>query len=146
MFLFDSDSSSPHLGNLSDPMVSHDPNPSMEHNSSHSSHDEDEALRVPLEQVDKLATEIDKMHDWLLQENHNTKTNIYFYALKKVIHNDEHNVTLLYGLTYLVHTHFKPLTQVSSKVGITLYMFLLLSLFCMFLYLSLEFIIMLLLL
>ena len=49
-------------------MVSHDPNPSMEHDSSHSSHDEDEALRVPLKQVPpkkihKIATEIDKMHD-----------------------------------------------------------------------------------
>lgn len=48
MALFDLDSSSPHLGNLSDPIVSHDPNPSMEHESSHSFHEEDEALRVPL--------------------------------------------------------------------------------------------------
>ena len=41
-------------------MISHDPNPSMEHGSSHSYHDEDEALRLPPEQVDYLATEIDK--------------------------------------------------------------------------------------
>ena len=74
MTLFDPDSSSPCLINLSDPMVSHDPNPSRDHDSSHSSRDDDEALRVPPKQVDKLATEIDKMHDWLLQENHNTKT------------------------------------------------------------------------
>ena len=54
-------------------MVSHDTNPSMEHDSSHSSHDEDEALQFPCEQDDKLATEINKMHGWLLQENYNTK-------------------------------------------------------------------------
>ena len=51
---FDQDSSSPLFRNLSDPMVSHDPNPSMEHESSHSSHDEDEALRVPPKQVHKI--------------------------------------------------------------------------------------------
>ena len=60
---FDQDSSSPLFKNLSDPMVSHDLNPSMEHDSSHSSHDEAEALRVPPKQIHKIATEIDKMHD-----------------------------------------------------------------------------------
>ena len=60
---FDQDSSSPLFRNLSDPMVSHDPNPSMEHDSSHSFHDEDEALRVPHNHVHKISTDIDKMHD-----------------------------------------------------------------------------------
>ena len=63
MVHFDQDSSSPLFRNVSNPMVSHDTNPSMEHDSSHSYDDEDEALRVPPEQVHKIASEIDKMHD-----------------------------------------------------------------------------------
>ena len=101
-------------------MVSHNPNPSIDYDSSHSSHDEDEALRVPPKQVDKLTTENDKIHDWLLQENYNIETTATFDALKKVIHNDEHGFSLLRGLTYLVHTHVKPLTQVASEVGMTM--------------------------
>lgn len=101
-------------------MVSHDHNPSMEHQSSHSSHGEDEALRVPPEQVDKLATKFDKMHNWILKENHNTNTIADFYALKKVISNDEHGVIILHGLTHLVHTHVKPLTQATFEQGMAL--------------------------
>ena len=61
---------------------------SMEKNSYHSSHDEDEALRVPPKQVHELSIGTDKMHDWLLQENHNTDTMATFDALKKVTYND----------------------------------------------------------
>lgn len=60
---FDQGSSSPLFRNLSDPMVSHDSKPSMEHDYSHSSHDEDEALTVPPIKVHKIATKIDKMYD-----------------------------------------------------------------------------------
>ena len=60
---FDQDSSSPLFRNLGDPMVSHDPNPSMDHNSSHSSHDDDDALRGHPEQVHKITTKNDKMHN-----------------------------------------------------------------------------------
>ena len=60
---FDQDSSPPLFRNLSDPMVSRDTNPSTEHDSSHSFHEEDEALRVPPELVHKISTKIDKMHD-----------------------------------------------------------------------------------
>lgn len=60
------------------------------------------------------------MNDWLLQENHNTETIATFYSLKKVIHNNEHGDNIFHGLTYLVHTHVKTLTQVSSEVGMTL--------------------------
>ena len=63
MSQFDQDSSSPLSRNLSDPMVCHDHNPSMEHASSYSSHDKDEALRVHPEQVHKITTEIDQMFD-----------------------------------------------------------------------------------
>ena len=58
---FDPDSHYPLFRNLIYPMVSH--NPSMDHDSSHSSQDEDKALRVPPEKIHKLATDIDKLHD-----------------------------------------------------------------------------------
>lgn len=35
-----------------------------------------------------------------------------------MIYNDEHGINLLSGLTHLVHTHVKPLTQVSSEFGL----------------------------
>ena len=47
MALFDPNYSSPCLGNLVDPIVSHDPIHSIRHDHSHSFHDEDESLRVP---------------------------------------------------------------------------------------------------
>ena len=60
---FDQESFSPLFRNLIDPMVSHEPNVSMEHEPSQTSHDEDEALRVPLQQVHNIAKMIDKMQD-----------------------------------------------------------------------------------
>ena len=53
---FDPESCSPFLRIPDDNFITHDSNPTMEHNSSHSSHDEDDALRVPLEQVQKIST------------------------------------------------------------------------------------------
>ena len=82
-------------------MVFRDPNPSMKHGSSHLCHDEDEALRVPPKQVDNIAIEIDKMHDWFLQENHNTDIVSSFDALKKVIDNDGHGINLFLVLLTL---------------------------------------------
>ena len=50
---FDPESSSPFLRIPDDNLILHDSNPIMEQKSSHSSHDEDDALRVPLDQVQK---------------------------------------------------------------------------------------------
>lgn len=63
MVHFDQDFASPLFRNLSDPMVSYDPNPYRDHDSSYSSHDDYEALRVPPKQFHKISTKIDKMHD-----------------------------------------------------------------------------------
>lgn len=63
MASFDMKSPSPLFKNLSNPMVFHGPNPSIWNGSSHSSHDVDESLRVPLEQVHKFSTKIGKMYD-----------------------------------------------------------------------------------
>ena len=41
----------------------------MEHNSSNSSHDEDDSLWAPPSQFDKLSSEFDKLETWLAQEN-----------------------------------------------------------------------------
>lgn len=60
------------------------------------------------------------MHDWILQENHNTKIIVFFYVLKKVICNDKHGVNILCILTHLSHIDVKPLNQVASKVGMAL--------------------------
>ena len=51
MGTFEPESSSPFLKILDEPLILPDSNPLMEKKSSHSSHDEDDALRVPPEQV-----------------------------------------------------------------------------------------------
>ena len=65
MGTFEPKSSSPLLRILDETFILLDSNSLMEQNSSHSSHDEDDALRFPLEQVQKLSNELDKMGNWL---------------------------------------------------------------------------------
>ena len=61
MGTFEPESSSSFLRIPDEPLILPNYNPLMEENSSHSSHDEDDALRFPPEQVQKISTELDKM-------------------------------------------------------------------------------------
>jgi hypothetical protein len=83
MGTFEPESSSPLLRILNETSILPNSNPLMEKNSSHSSHDEDDALRVPPEQVQKLSNELDKMGNWLLQENHNQDSIQAIVTLRK---------------------------------------------------------------
>jgi len=65
MSTFEPESSSPFLRISDEPLILPDSNPLMEQTFSHSSHDEDDALRAPPEQVQKLSNELDKMGNWL---------------------------------------------------------------------------------
>ena len=68
----------------------------MEHNSSHSSHDDDDdSLRVPPSQVDKIISEFDKLETWLAWENHNIDSDASIKALKKLVNNDDNNISIL---------------------------------------------------
>ena len=85
MAIFVPESSSPFLRILDENFILPDSNSIMKKKYSHSSHDEDDALRVPLEQVQKLLMELDKMCNWLLQENHNQDPIKAIEALKKFL-------------------------------------------------------------
>ena len=61
MGTFEIESSSPFLRISFVTLILLNCNPLMEKNSSHSSHYEDDSLRVPPKQVQKLSTELDKM-------------------------------------------------------------------------------------
>ena len=111
MGAFNPESFSHFLRIPNDNLILHDSNPTMEQNSSHSSHDEDDALRVPPEQVQKLSTELDKMGNWLIQENHNQDSIQAIEALKKVLYDSDQGVNLFHGITHLVHSNIKPLAQ-----------------------------------
>ena len=66
MGTFEPKSSSPFLRILDETFILPYYNPLMEKNSSHSSHDEDDSLRVPLEQFKKPSTKLDKMGNWFI--------------------------------------------------------------------------------
>ena len=85
MGIFEHESSSPFLRILDENLIIPDSNPIMEKKSSHSSHDEDDALRVPPKQVQKISTKLYKIGNWLIQENHNQDSIQAIEALKKVL-------------------------------------------------------------
>ena len=64
--IFEPEFPSPFLRILAENLIHPDSNPLMEKKYFHSSHDEDDALRVPPEQVQKNSNELDKMGNWLL--------------------------------------------------------------------------------
>ena len=84
-------------------IFSHDFNPIVEHKSSHSSHDD--ALRVFPSQVDNISNGFDKLDTWLSQENQNPDSIIAIEALKKIVNNDENNISILHGISHLITTH-----------------------------------------
>ena len=118
MGTFEPESSSPFLRILDDPLILPNSNPLIEKNSSHSSHDEDDALSISPKQVQKLSTKLDKMGNWLLQENHNQDYIQATKALKKVLHDSDQGVNLLCGITHLVHSNVKPLAQEAQDLGL----------------------------
>ena len=71
MGTFEPKSSSHFLRIMDETLILPNYNHLIQQKSSHSSHDEDDALRVPPKQVQKISNELDKMGNWLLQENHN---------------------------------------------------------------------------
>lgn len=111
MGALDPESSSPFLRIPDDNLIIHDCKPTMEKNSSHSSHDEDDALRVPPKQVQKLSTELDKMGNWLIQENHNQDYIQAIEALKKVLCDNDQGVNILHKLFCIRKIHKMTLTQ-----------------------------------
>lgn len=111
MHIFETESSSPFLRISNENLIIPDSNPIMEKNHSQSSHDEDDALRVTPEQVKKNSTELDKIGNWPIQENHNQDYIQAIEALKKVLHDSDQGVNLLHGITHLVNSNVKPLAQ-----------------------------------
>ena len=110
MGTFELESSSPFLRILDETLILPNSNPLVEKNLSDSSHDEDDALRVPLEQVQKISTELDKMDNWIIQKNHNQDSIQAIEALKKVLCDSDQGVNLLCGITHFVHSNVKHLS------------------------------------
>ena len=83
----------------------------MKHNYSHSSHSEDNTLRVPPSQFDKLSQEFDILETWLGQENQKLDSVSSIEALKELIDNDDNNISIMCGTSHLINTHVKSLTK-----------------------------------
>ena len=108
MGTFEPESSSPFLKIPDNPLIIFYSNALMEKKSSHSSHDKDDSLIVSPKQVQKISNELDKMGNWLLQENHSQDSIQAIEALKKVLRDSDQGVNLLCGITHLVHSNVKP--------------------------------------
>lgn len=104
---------------LNDNLITHDSNPTTEHNSFDFSDDEDDALRVPPKQVQKYSTKHDKMGNWLIQENYNQDFIQAIEALKKDLQDSDQGVNLLHDITHLVHSNVKCLAQEAQDLGLT---------------------------
>lgn len=98
-------------------MNPNDINPIIENNSSHSYHDEDEALRVPPMQVQKLSHDFEKFEQWLGQENSNLEVISTIEGLRKIIHNDEHGVNILRSISHLINNNVNPIRVCAQELG-----------------------------
>ena len=62
----------------------------------------------------------ENMRNWLIQEDHNTGTIFIFEAINKVIQNYENGANIFHGLTHIVYSHVKIVTQVAFEIGMAL--------------------------